>query len=225
MKKINYLLAFAAASLLAVSCDKDDNTTPQEQTTDNSVSIDATSYTAWTYLNFETGETQTHESFDDCYYAGDGSTVEGTGDESTDVTIDWHIAFHRYEVRTNGGSAIETAYTSIEDVVEVPSSGYTSDKIITYDDYADGYYIIMDMSYMMSDKSVGYATNAAYNTILSKVVSRTGSMGSYVYSPSDYVYVIQNADGSVTKAKWTAATDSTGATGCVTVEYEHTYTE
>ncbi|MFI3266616.1 MAG: HmuY family protein [Rikenellaceae bacterium] len=223
MKKINSLLILAAFSMMAVSCDKNDNPSDPKTTGDN-ISIDASSYTSWTYLDFETGKTETHESFDDCYYTGDASTVAGTGDESTDVTIDWDIAFHRYEVRTNGGSAIKTSYTSIDDVVDVPTSGYTADKIITYDDYADGYYIIMDMSGMMTG-SIGYATNAAYNTLLSAVVERTGSMGSYVYTPSDYVYVIQSVDGGVTKVKWTAATNSTGDTGHVTVEYEHTYTE
>lgn len=222
MKKINYFMAILAVSALSVACDSSEGT--KQETAENQLYIDASDYEKWVYVDFETGKTETHDSFDDCYFSGDASVVAGTGDESTDVTIAWDLAFHRYEVRTNGGSAIETAYTEIEDVAEIPTAGYTADINITYEDnYSEGYYIIQDMSQMMSG-SVGYAHNADYNTVLSKVVSRTGSMGSYVYSPSDYVYVVKGADGSITKIKWTSATSTTGDSGYVTIDYEHTYT-
>ena len=89
MKILNFwTVAFMALSLSTTltSCSDDDE--KKEETEMKTLTVDATAYNQWVYVNFKDGKTQT-------------VTMEGSDDESA-VTIDWQIAIHRYtEVKTN----------------------------------------------------------------------------------------------------------------------------
>ncbi|HBX20794.1 MAG TPA: hypothetical protein DEF88_10155, partial [Porphyromonadaceae bacterium] len=103
-------LVMAVIALCAVACGDDDEPTPK--ITEDEKTIDATSYSDWTYINLETGATQVVKDYSKWYYAGDKTYAEAQAKES-DITIDWHIAIHRFNVKTNKGGAVETSATAL----------------------------------------------------------------------------------------------------------------
>ena len=117
MKKYFLLLSmFVAGVVLLNSCsDKDDE--PQLPGSVNVVEyVDATSYTDWVYFSFEKGE-----------------EVE-VSDYANDLS--WDIAFHRSDIRLNGGKSgkgqgevVNMNTTEWNDVKEAPKSGYIKDEI------------------------------------------------------------------------------------------------
>ena len=96
-------------STTLTSCSDDDE--KKEETEMKTLTVDATAYNQWVYVNLKDGKTQT-------------VTMEGSDDESA-VTIDWQIAIHRYtEVKTNGGSVVKTDMTDMSKVTTIPTGGY-----------------------------------------------------------------------------------------------------
>ena len=73
----------------------------EQATSSGTIYIDATSYTRWNYLDFET-------------FALDTTFIAEDGSETGDVTEGWDFAVHRYDVKTNGGRVIETSFTSMD---------------------------------------------------------------------------------------------------------------
>ena len=71
------------------------------------VDINASPYNSWIYINLQTGETETHPDYNPWIYSSDGSIREAQVPE--EITIDWHIAIHRYEFKTNGAEVFNTA--------------------------------------------------------------------------------------------------------------------
>lgn len=116
MKILNFwMVAFMALSLSTTltSCSDDDE--KKEETEMKTLTVDATAYNQWVYVNLKDGKTQT-------------VTMEGSDDESA-VTIDWQIAIHRYtEVKTNGGSVVKTDMTDMSKVTTIPTGGYVADE-------------------------------------------------------------------------------------------------
>lgn len=220
MKIKNYLVMMLVA-LCAVACSDDDEVkTPT--TVGDTMTIDATSYADWVYVNLVTGETQKVSDYSQWYYAGNGTSAVAKASAS-DVTIDWHIAFHRYNVRTNGASAVITAATTLDGLTEWPATGYAADvDIVPGSASAGGSGVITDMSGMMTEVGVGYASSGTINEVLSSAITRTGEMGAYVYTPSDKVFVVKFADGGYAKLLFTDATDAEGNSGHVTFAYEYT---
>lgn len=99
--------ALAAATLTLgffSSCDKDKSEpTPVESKEVKTFTIDATAFDKFVYFNFETGK-----------------QVELT-DEQSKTSTAWDIAFHRYDFRTNSGTASSVgkggaAITTSEDI-------------------------------------------------------------------------------------------------------------
>ena len=85
--------------------------------TENTVSVDASSYQQWVYIDFHNKKVETV------------NIVDG---ESSDVTEPerWDIALHRFQVKTNGGKAIETPHTTISDFLAastLPQEGWQED--------------------------------------------------------------------------------------------------
>lgn len=211
MKIKNYLV-MAVIALWVVACSDDDE--PEITTVEDTITINATSYADWTYINLETGATQVVKDYSRWYYAGTDTYADAQASES-DITIDWHIAIHRFNVKTNNGGAVETSATELANLTAIPSSGYTSDVEITTDSG-----VITDLSGMMSG-NVGYASSGTINEVLGNWVTRSGSMGAYVYTLSGMVYVVKFADGSYAKLKFTDHSNDEGTTGHVTFAYEY----
>ncbi len=121
-----FLLMLVVALFGFQSCQEkdDEDNKPQSNLKSGEVeNIDATDYSKWVYVSLETGK------------------VVGTGDlEQIREGDDWDIAFHRYNVRLNGGksgSGKAGAYlapgkigkTGWDAIVTAPNDGYVADKM------------------------------------------------------------------------------------------------
>ena len=165
-----------------------------------------TAYDVWTYINIHTGEYEVIEDDTEWIYAGDG-TIRAAY-EGDEPTIDWHIAIHRYEFKTNGAEVIDAGTTDITAVEELPDGTYTADEIATYEvevEDDDGYTLYMDMSGMMSG-NIGYAHYPQINRTLCGIIQRTatGSMPPYTYDADGEVFVLKWDDGTWGAIKVTA---------------------
>lgn len=110
---------------------------------------------------------------------------------------EWHIAIHRYEIKTNGGSTYDTEATDMSAITSCPTGvTFTADTYVSYGT-DDDLEVITDMTNMMSG-SVGYAANPQLNSVLCGWVVRTatGSMPPTIYTPTGHIYVVTFEDGS-----------------------------
>lgn len=159
------------------------------------VYIDATDYAQWVYLDFH------------------GRTATTAGMDAEDAPEDWDIAVHRYDVKTNGASALETGITGLELFVssgEMPQGDYVED-IWTTDR------IIVDMSGMM-DGNIGYS-ESWYNSEISKWINvDTGTMPP-VYTMSRKVYAVRLSDGTNLALRLSNFMDASGVKGYMTIDY------
>ena len=184
--------------------------------------ISISSYTDWTYINLETGETEVIEDGQEWYYT-DGTIREAVGGD--DPTIDWHIAIHRYDLRTNGASVIDAGTTDITLVTSLPSGTYTEDEYTSYEvesELDDGRVLTMDMSGMMSGV-MGYLHYYYINRELCNCITRTatGSMPPYTYEANKEVYALKWDDGTWATLQCTLSTHSTkGTTGYLSFNYK-----
>ena len=181
---------------------------------------DYTAYDSWTYINLETGETETQEDATEWVYT-DGSIRDAYTPEN--LSIEWHIAIHRYEIKTNGGSAYDTEATDMNAITTCPTGvTFTADTYVAYGTN-DDLEVITDMTNMMSG-SVGYASNPQLNIVLCGWVEKTatGSMPPTLYTPTGHVYVVTFEDGGWAKLLFSYAGNTTsGSSGYITWNYEY----
>lgn len=216
--KIRKFMALFAMVLAIVACDeKGEEPEKPAEVYDGTLTIDASDYTSWTYINLITGETQKIRDFSAWNYLVDGEVLETAAAQGSeaDITIDWQIAIHRYDIKTNGGSAVATLETEMSDVTTIPASGYVADETTENT-------IITDMTGMMSGK-IGYAASEKINTILCSWLTKTptGTMPPYTYDPTNLIYVVKCKDGNYAKLKFTDYQSSTGTSGHVTFSYQY----
>lgn len=145
--------------------------------------VKATSYTDWVYVNLHQKDTVTLGYQDVNYPAG------------------WDFAIHRYDVKTNGGGAIETAYDDIAKFLsDVESGSFPQPLASSYaGDVQDS--IIVDLSHMMAGKVV-YA-HTSLNTELGKWLNLDLSTMPPVYTSSGKVYLLMMKDETVAAIKFT----------------------
>ena len=145
-------------------------------------------------------------------FAGE-STGKTYGVDGDETSFDWDIAFHRYDIKTNGGAAIMLQTTDLESVTSASVTGesFTSD--------VDGE-VMVDMSGMMSG-FVGYQPTKV-NEVLAKWVTATptGSMPPYSYEINGKVFVVKTAGGEYVKLRFTDMSDATGKNEAATFDYE-----
>ena len=163
---------------------------------DNSgtIFIDATSYARWTYIRLKRKTTDT------------SNVLMGQAEPA-----EWDFALHRYDVRTNGGSAFETDYNSLEQLREqgVPAAAlYTPDSLSR---------IAVDMSGMM-DGNILYDT-CMLNPVLSRWLEVNTSTMPPLYTLRLRPYVLRLADGSCAGLFFSNYVNSANAKGYVTIQY------
>lgn len=122
MKKLN-LLALVCALFIMTSCEKDEELKLPGDVKDFKF-LEAKSYTEWTYFSFSKGDTVNVTDFQN--------------------DLSWDIAFHRGDIRLNGGAsgkgkgeAINTGVVVKEgseaddwtSVAEAPKDGYSKDEV------------------------------------------------------------------------------------------------
>jgi len=175
--------------LLALSsCDDiyDDPANMPTEEKENSYSyVDCTDYKTWVYFNLE-----------------DGSQTAVAYDNTTDVPTAWTFAMHRYDCKTNGGSAYETSYTSIDDLTAAISAGSFSvpnKEAFTADVDSK---VTIDMSHMM-EGYLDYA-DSKVNEVMAKWLDVDTSNMPPNYTPSGKVYLVCTAEGKVYAVLFTA---------------------
>ena len=128
--KIKDVLVMAAIGLLGAACSDDDNKGSQwgDGVGGTKTNLDVSAYDKWTYVNLKTGETEIHLDTSEWIYT-DGSVSEPKVKET--IGIEWHIAIHRYEIKTNGGMVFDTEKTNMNEITELPEGDYKADENIT----------------------------------------------------------------------------------------------
>lgn len=204
-------LALVALSLAFVGCDKKDDV---KETIKKSKTIDATKYEMWTYVNLETGQMETHRDFSEWHVMKNGKlleTIPAKGSEA-DIKIKWHIAIHRFDIRTNEGEAIATKETEFSKVTGLPAGDYKKDMEIK-----DKILVGFNMADMMKSKFT-VAGMAKVNPVLKTWIVENPMGKVPVLSKS--VFVVKFKDGSYAKIKFTDATNDKQEKGHVSFNYE-----
>lgn len=185
-KRVTCCIIMTGTILSSLSCDGiyDD---PSEMPVESKPFqyVDATSYTKWVYFYLDKNTFETYDYND-----------------STGMSDGWAFAMHRYDCKTNGGSAYETQYTSLDDLSAALSAGTfslpTDDQFTA--DKADS--IIIDMSTMMQGY-LGYAKSEK-NSVLGRWLDVNTSQMPPIYTPSNKVYLVRLKDSSVAAILFTA---------------------
>lgn len=150
-----------------------------------------------------------------------GGTYAGEVDESyiyevdgDETSFEWDLAFHKYDIRTNGGSVVKTDKTNLDDITSanIPSSGFTEDK--------DGS-VYADMRNMMSG-FVGYQY-CKLNDVLGEWVTKTatGTMPPYTYKLINNVFILKTGSGKFAKIQFYDTTNDKGEAVYPTFNYEY----
>ena len=218
MKHLMMLALMACSMTMMVGCgdDKPEPKPTPGKTLAKKMTVDATNYADWTYINLETGETEVHRDFSSWTSYKSDTVISHTpakGSEA-DVKIKWHIAIHRFDVKTNGAEAVATTETELDKVTSLPTAGYKTDTLVRKR-------VITDMSKMMQG-IVGYADEETLNATLGGwlILTPTGTMPPYTYKLSGKVYVVKFKSGANAKLKFTDYSDATGRKkGVVTFSY------
>ncbi|MGI6370258.1 MAG: hypothetical protein GX372_02095 [Ignavibacteria bacterium] len=156
--------------------------------------LKATAYDQWVYYDFSTGKSVVH-------------SIDENVDEQS---FNWDIAIHRYDIRTNGGSALETDKTDLAALTSIPAGTFTADVPDS---------IIVDMSNMMAGE-VKYA-KSSLNKVLSKWLNLDMSSMPPNYTLSNLVYVLKTKDEKYIKILFTDYTNKEGLKGYISFSYEY----
>ncbi len=175
-------------AMTVLACDgiyDDPDTVAPVQTKENSYQyIDATKYTNWIYINL---------------HGRDSVTLDYR--YTANIPHHWDLAIHRYDVKTNGGGALETNYTSLDALRSDIESGVFVEPVgANYkEDVADS--IIVDMTTMMQ----GYITRSASakNLEMGKWLDVDLSTMPPIYTPSGKVYLLRMSDATVAAIRFT----------------------
>lgn len=154
--------------------------------------IDATAYTDWVYFSFEEGN------------------VVSVSDPEND--LNWDIALHRYDVKTNGGvsgkgkgGAIITKYTSLEGMQKIPVAGYVEDT----------------KAEINTSGMPPVYTEASINIELSKWMNLDTNIMPPLYDMQEVVFVVRTANGKYAKVLFTDYSNSDNVKGHITFSYEY----
>ena len=216
---IRNVWALMAMCAMFAACSDDDNRDKTEDAPEvkEVVNGDYSDYGAWTYYNLETGQSESHPDATEWIYTNEDVREAQTPEN---IGIDWHIAIHRYEVKTNNGQVYNTGVKDLNAVTTLPTGGtWVGDQAFPYGE--SDLEVITDMANMMQG-GVGYSKNPTLNELLCGWVVRTepGSMPPTVYTPTEDVYVVKFADGSWAKLQFTdAGNTDTGKSGFITWKY------
>lgn len=156
--------------------------------------IDATDYTEWHYIDLHDKRVET-------------TAVDGAAPES------WDFAIHRYDAKTNGGAAAESAapdFGTLPAVSSIPAETFVSDEWTTNK-------ITVDMSHMM-DGVIVYAEDF-YNPCLSQWLHVDTSTMPPIYTLSGRVYVLRLADGTYAALRLADFMNDSAVKGFMTIDY------
>ena len=156
--------------------------------------LDAKSYSKWVYFSFSKG-----------------AIVNVTDDQNDS---NWDIAFHRGDVRLNGGlsgkgsgEAINTNKTEWNAVTSAPTSGYVTDKIGKITTSFTGSGITEE--------------DQPFSQTMSSWLTVDISNPPPKYTVNNYIYVLKTANGKFVKMQIYDHKNATNATGYVSFKYQY----
>ena len=215
-------ILFAAFVLTGFSCSKDKDENEPKKKEGKSMELNTSNESMWTYVNLETGDTCMARDFSAWnYYKVDMkkgtktllSTKPAEGKESDLKLKKWHLAFHYYDIKTNGGEAVVVKDAkSIGDVKKIPGSGFEGDVEIKDK-------LVVDKKGMMRSE-MGYAANAMVNEVLGGWVKKLGGMPPE-YELKDVVFVVKFKEGGHAVLKFTDYRNNFGKNGHVKFSYDY----
>lgn len=156
--------------------------------------LDVKSYTDWVYFSFKKNE------------------VVAVTDYANDMN--WDIAFHRGDVRLNGGKSgkgkgavVQTSIKNWDEVTEAPTTGYIADEIgtITTAFTGDG---VTTAEQPFSKTLTGWLTVDTSNPPPK-------------YTINGYIYVLKAADGNYVKLSLYDNKNEKNAAGYVSFKYQY----
>ncbi|MBB6276229.1 HmuY family protein [Porphyromonas circumdentaria] len=220
MKKVIYLAssAFIMLAVAVSSCKKEPKKNPdpnpnpnQEQMIAKTMTVDATSYAKWVYVSLKKGE-----------------VVEVTNPKED---LSWDIAFHRFDVRLNGGesgkgmgaalkSNASGKKTPLKDAGAPPAEGWQVDALVD---------ITTSFNPGGGNHSSSVEKQGANEVISGKKKGGLPS-GGWIdvsmqmgpsYKLSHDIYFVKLADGSMARIKLTDFFDAKLKPGHVKFSYEY----
>lgn len=166
--------------------------------------LDCTSYTIWNYLNFHTASYEPTCKLSNI-------NVE-TQLEDTTYTR-WDVAMHRYDVKTNRGAALETPFSSLDEMIAsatLPEGTFVED--------IEGS-VTIDMSHMLDGYLIYQQTMV--NREAGKWLDVDTSVMPPVYTLSNKVYLLRFSDGTYLAWYLKDFMNSKSVKGFMHVEYAY----
>ncbi len=192
-----FSLMLLSIFFIATSCSSDDDDPKLPGNVKVKEYINVKSYTEWVYFSFSTGD-----------------VVEVTDFQND---LNWDIAFHRGDVRLNGGAsgkgkaeAINTGKVGFDGwnaVTEAPQSGYAKDEVGMITIAFTGAGIVEE--------------EQPFSQTLSGWITIDTSNPPPVYTPHDKIFVIKTADGKYVKIWLYDYKDEKLAAGFVSFRYQY----
>jgi len=163
-----------------------------DDTHSGTIYVDATDYTKWTYINLAE------------------QTVE-IRDINEVEPAEWDFALHRYDVKTNNGTVVETSASSIG-------------EIMGGDFYAMGEYVPDMLSEVAIDMSGMVFGNIEYaesylNPVLCQWLDVNIERMPPIYTLSNKVYLLQLSNGQQAVLLFTNYMNAAGKKGYITIRY------
>lgn len=164
---------------------------------------DVKDYGMWYYFSFEKGD-----------FVGEGKADPADGDDAKwKAKTDWDIAFHRGNVRTNGGTSgngqggiLNANSKDFDAIKEVPSGEFTVDKILKGEVMA---------AFVMPPTYVSSSANEVANDW---AVFDHGTMS---YSVKKDVYIVKTASGKYVKIQFLNFLNDEDKSGFITLQYAY----
>ena len=158
--------------------------------------IDATDYKHWNYIDFHSNTITTLPV-----------------DQDPPADLAWDIALHRYDVKTNQGAALQTAFKSIGSLIgygRMPQGNYTEDVV------ADSV-VIADIS-RMTEGIIEYITTQ-YNPVVSLWLNYDLMTMPPIYHYVDDVFVVRLRDNTHLALHLDSYTNDKGTKGYMHISY------
>lgn len=130
----------------------------------------------------------------------------------------WHIAVHRNNVRTNGGAAYETTYTSLDALPE--SSEAFKDETFTPDAWNE-----TDVWTVQGQMLNGLIGNQGIdvNPVLSRWLNVSIPPLPPAFTLNNHVFIVRFSDGTHAAIQLENYLSTTGTKCCLTINYKYPY--
>lgn len=158
-------------------------------------------YTEWAYIDLSNRKV---------------TTVPIGEEYESQIPEEWDFAIHRYDIKTNGGAAFQTSYTSIDDFLA--AGKLPADKDFLKDEWTTDK-IAIDMSGMMDGKIV--YTESYRNAVLSGWLDVNTSTMPPVYTMSNQVFLIRMKDNTYAAIRFTNYMNARGIKGYIDFDFSY----